>query len=116
MHLFGFNSKRVLSLDYFVITKYKMKPFSNWNGFFGTGIGMLGALFVAPEDFVFDSDLGFALLIGLEPYLGNSSHMNFELKWTFGISEFKPRGIRTTSFEGGKVGGIQLTIGYGFNW
>ncbi len=108
--------KSVTSLDYFVIAKYKTAPFSTWNFFYGAGIGILGALFIAPEDRVFDANLGFALLTGIEPYIGNSWHMNFEFKWTIGISKLEPRDIRGTKFAGGTLGGLQFSIGLGYNW
>ncbi len=110
------SDKKVIGMDWFAIAKYKIEPYATWNYFFGGGIGILGAGFVAPGDFVFDSDLGIALLTGIEPYLGNSWHMNFELKWTTGFSKFKSRDVKGLHYNGGRLGGLQFTVGLEYSW
>ncbi len=114
--LFNWYSKQMaIGIDFLFVVKYKARPYSTVNPFFGVGIGILGIERIGPYDYLYNGGIGFALLAGWENYIGSAWHMNYELKWS-GAPKVQTKEIGGSQFKGGKLGGLYFTVGIGYNW
>jgi hypothetical protein len=90
---------------------YRFRPHRTFNPYVGAGFGYLGVYRAGAGDSSFDARLGYGLTVGIEHSFDTARRLVYQLRWLRATDAVAGQMLGTSSFPGGRTGGLYLTLG-----
>jgi hypothetical protein len=90
---------------------YRFRPHRTLNPYLGATLGYLGVFRSGAGDAGYDARFGYGLTIGIEHTFDTARRLTYQLRWLRAVDPVAAQTLGSSSFPGGRPGGLYLTIG-----